>query len=79
MDSEERRNYNKNYYEKNKKTICSKLFTKEACPICKRVVSHQNLRSHQKSSYCKSRISNSDIDSLKSEIENLKKLIESKN
>ena len=80
MNTDERRNYNKIYYEKNKDIIKGKLFTKVECPLCKRVVSHQNIRDHQKSSYCKSRtITETDMQKIKAELEALKLLINSKN
>lgn len=52
MDSEQRKEYNKKYYETKKDAIKKKLFTKEECPKCNRKVSHQNINKHQKSSYC---------------------------
>jgi hypothetical protein len=55
MDNEERRQYNKEYYAKNKKEILTKLFTKEECELCGRMVSHQNIFKHRTSSYCLSR------------------------
>lgn len=50
----DKKDYNKNYYEKNKAKIAEKLYCKETCPHCQKVVSHQNMKSHQKTSYCKS-------------------------
>ncbi len=80
MNTEERRNYNKKYYELNKDTIKKKLFTKVECPLCKRVVSHQNIGAHQKSSYCKSRIiSDTDMQKIKTELEALRLLLTPKN
>ena len=55
MDNEERRQYNKEYYAKNKKEILTKLFTKEECELCGRMVSHQNIFKHRTSSYCLAR------------------------
>ena len=79
MNTEERRNYNQQYYEKNKDTIKSKLFTKVECPLCKRIINHQNQAKHRKSSYCKSRIiSDTDMDKIKAELAALKLLISSK-
>lgn len=51
----EKKDYNKNYYEKNKVKIAEKLYCKETCEHCQKVVSHQNMKKHQKSSYCKSK------------------------
>jgi hypothetical protein len=51
----DKKDYNKNYYETNKAKIAEKLYCKETCPHCQKVVSHQNMKSHQKTSYCKSR------------------------
>lgn len=51
----EKKDYNKNYYEKNKAKIAEKLYCKETCPKCQKVVSHQNMKKHQLTSYCKSR------------------------
>ncbi len=52
MDKKE---YNKKYYEANKEKIASKLYAKVTCEKCDKCVSHQNLKKHQKTSYCKSK------------------------
>jgi hypothetical protein len=78
MDQATRQEYNKKYYELNKDTIKGKLFAKVTCDICKRVVSHQNLSKHKKSSYCKSQTVSTDIEKLKADIEALKLLVNSK-
>jgi hypothetical protein len=55
MNSEERREYNKKYYAEKKETILKKLFTKEPCELCGRMVTHQHIWKHRKSAYCQSR------------------------
>jgi len=44
--------YNKQYYAKNKQKILSALLQKEPCTYCGKMVNHQNLRAHQRSSNC---------------------------
>ena len=46
MDSEQRKEYNKKYYENNKDVILQKLKTKVECQFCKRKVSACNLNKH---------------------------------
>ena len=80
MDIEERRAYNKDYYAKNKKEILGKLFTKEECELCGRMVSHQNILKHRTSSYCISRRKNDDMKLMKEKILQLeRKLAETDN
>lgn len=55
MDSEQRKEYNKVYYEKNKDVIKSKVLKKVTCPLCNRQVNHQNLQRHQQTKLCLSR------------------------
>lgn len=52
---EDQREYNKKYREQNKANITAKLKLKEECQHCKRCVSHQNMQSHLKSTYCQKR------------------------
>jgi hypothetical protein len=52
MDTAIRQQYNKDYYSKNKSTICAKLAEKEACSICGRMVNHQNIPRHLKTKKC---------------------------
>jgi len=52
MDSEKRKQYNKNYYENNKNAILEKLTTKVNCQFCNRKVSSCNLNNHYKLSIC---------------------------
>ena len=72
MNTEQRQEYNKNYYETKKDDIKKKLFTKVECPKCSRKISYQNVKKHQTSSYCIARcIGAGKIDST-TEIEKLK-------
>lgn len=48
----ERREYNRRYYQKNKKRILASALKKVECPDCKRKVNSQYLRKHQMSSRC---------------------------
>ena len=48
----ERREYNRQYYQKNKKRILASVLKKVECPDCKRKVNSQYLRRHQMSSRC---------------------------
>ena len=57
MTSEQRKEYNKKYYELNKETIKAKLFTKVQCKLCDKMINHQNIKKHSESNYCKSRSS----------------------
>lgn len=67
--------YNKSYYEKNRESILKKAQEKEACPTCGRMVSHENLRTHQKSKHC-TKISNQlNLAHLDDEVKRLTELI----
>jgi hypothetical protein len=46
MDSEQRKEYNKNYYQNKKNVILEKLKTKVECQFCARKVSACNLNKH---------------------------------
>ena len=46
------REYNRQYYQKNKKRILASVLKKVECPDCKRKVNSQYLRRHQMSSRC---------------------------
>lgn len=70
MDSEQRREYNKKYYAAKKDEIKKKLFTKEPCELCGRMVVHQHIWKHRESAYCKSRADKAKLDVL---IEYIKK------
>jgi hypothetical protein len=63
-DQEKQKEYNKQYFEANKGKVSAKLQAKEACKCCGRVVSHQNLTSHMKTNYCKSKRLNKLLDTL---------------
>ncbi len=78
MDSEQRKEYNKKYYETKKDDIKKKLFTKVECPKCGRTISYQNVKKHQLSSYCQARQNNKHITggmATSLEIEELKQII----
>jgi hypothetical protein len=47
--------YNKEYYDKNKEVLLRKALTKEKCPHCDRTIAHQELFKHQKTKYCQKR------------------------
>ena len=51
----DRKQYSKDYYEKNKTVLLKKMLDKEKCKFCERMVCHQQLQKHQKSKYCKTR------------------------
>ena len=53
MTPEERKNYNKTYYEKNKLNILTKACTKVECQFCQRKVSAYNLIKHYTLPICK--------------------------
>ena len=53
MDQEMRKNYNKQYYEKNKNKILEKLTSKVNCEFCNRTVSYANLAKHYVLPICK--------------------------
>ena len=53
MDLEERRIYNKEYYEKNRNKILQKACSKVKCEFCDRNIILNNLLKHQQSSICK--------------------------
>jgi hypothetical protein len=78
MNSDQRKEYNKKYYAEKKATILNKLATKVECPLCKRQVAHQNLKSHQAKNICKGRrAESSEIKRLEEQIKKLSCLIES--
>ena len=53
MDSELRKEYNKNYYQTNNDKILTKLTTKVNCEFCNRQVSFANLQKHYVLPICK--------------------------
>lgn len=77
MTPEERKEYNRKYYEKNKQISNAKLFTKESCKSCGRSVSHQNMPKHLKSKLCQNRsvISVQNKDDIKNDTVDLSYII----
>jgi hypothetical protein len=74
--------YNKAYYEQNKSKILEMLQKKESCVHCGRSVAHQNMITHQKSNYCKSRHRSSeltDMEALKMKVIELEQKLQSIN
>lgn len=53
MNTEERRQYNKEYYSKHKSEILSKLCQKVECEFCHRTIIKNNLLTHQQLPICK--------------------------
>ena len=53
MDQEMRKAYNKEYYQKNKNKILTKLTSKVNCEFCNRTVSFANLAKHYVLPICK--------------------------
>lgn len=51
----DRKEYNKKYYKEKKKEICDKLYVKVDCTLCGRTVTHQNMKKHMLTNYCKLR------------------------
>ena len=78
MTPEQRKEYNQQYYSKNKKAILNKILQKEPCKLCGKEVAHQNMKEHQRLSGCKGRICNQDINELRKQIEMLKLKVEMK-
>ena len=81
MNKESRREYNKKYYAEKKSAICAKLFEKEECLKCGRIVSHQNMKKHQASKVCMTTAErrqaklnvSSELEAIKQELEDIKK------
>ena len=53
MNSQERKIYNKEYYNKNKEVIISKACNRVECTLCKRTVINNNIFRHQLTDLCK--------------------------
>ena len=53
MDKENRKQYNKNYYENQKEALLQKLTSKVNCQFCNRQVSFANLNKHITLPICK--------------------------
>ena len=71
INIEKRREYNAKYYASKKAEIAKKLYAKEECEHCSRVVSHQNMKKHLESRLCQERREPSLINKLKEKIEKL--------
>ena len=52
MTPEERKEYYKEYYKKNKDTMCAKLCRKVECSKCGKIVSYSWLKKHENSKIC---------------------------
>jgi hypothetical protein len=52
MTPEERKEYNKTYYENNKVKIIQKGCEKMKCPFCERIIIKNNLLKHSKLEIC---------------------------
>ena len=52
MNSEDRKIYNKTYYDKNKKEVLLKLSKKICCPNCNKELTNGRLKGHLKTSIC---------------------------
>ena len=78
-EKEARKEYNKIYYATKKEEISKKLYAKEECQYCKRVVGHQQMPKHIKSKFCQSRSNKTDVEMLKNKIDKINKLISDPN
>lgn len=67
--------YNATYYAKHKDKIAEKLYAKEACNMCSRVVTHQNLPKHKKSNYCRSHSEKQRNELNENEVKQIKKTV----
>jgi hypothetical protein len=57
MNKDERKEYNKTYYAKNRESILDKHYKKkDSCELCGRIVSHANLNKHYMSALCARRV-----------------------
>jgi hypothetical protein len=72
MKPEDRKQYNKNYYETNKARIIEKALTQVVCQFCNRSVINNNYFKHQQSKLCKRKSEQLRSDKLRlQELENL--------
>ena len=53
MNSEDRKNYNKHYYQQNRVNTLNKACAPVTCPCCDRVVTKNRLNVHLKTKLCK--------------------------
>ena len=49
----DRKDYLQDYYHVNKEKIAAKLYKKEVCECCSRIVTHQNMSKHKTLAVCK--------------------------
>jgi hypothetical protein len=64
--------YNRKYYAEHKNDIIKKLCQKEACLLCGKKISHNNMKNHQQRSQCKAKQAVTkvvDIQALQTEID----------
>lgn len=73
--SDSKKESNKKYYAQKKAQIAEKLYKKEECSRCGRVVSHQNINKHQKSRLCMSRSEKPKIDMLMEKVSSLETIL----
>ena len=69
MNQQERKEYNKEYYAKNKTKIIELISKKEPCKLCGKVITHQKMKKHQRSAYCMDK--QDDLVEMKKQIEQL--------
>jgi hypothetical protein len=69
-DPEQKKQYYKEYYNKNKKTILNSMLQKVKCPLCLSEVGASSLQNHQATKKCKNRMMNlyANVDLLKNTI-----------
>ena len=53
MNNEQRKQYNKDYYIKNKEKILKNALTKQTCKFCNRSIIKNNMHIHQSLNICK--------------------------
>jgi hypothetical protein len=68
--------YRKAYYQKNKAKIMAQVLAKEQCPICSRMINHQQMKRHQKSKSCCSKVN--EIDDIKQQIKIMQDMLKTK-
>ena len=61
MNSDDRKNYNKNYYQTNRINALNKACTPVTCPCCLRVVTRNRLTVHLKTKLCQKTQKNTDF------------------
>lgn len=73
MTTEERRAYNKQYYEKNREKVLKQVLAKDKCENCGKMVAHQNMKDHRKTAYC---FKHGSEKSISDQLTELKKMVE---